>query len=83
MMVLRPSYTPTTKYMKECNIPDNSILDEDSKPFNDLDYGSFAIKTLKHVDLLEAKSIDYMAFNPIRYPYFQEMSPTQLDLLLI
>jgi len=52
-------------------------------PFDDLDYGSFARKTLRPVDLLEAKSIDYMASNPICYPYLQEMSLAQLDLLVV
>jgi hypothetical protein len=38
---------------------------------------------LRPTDLLKAKSIDYMASNPSCYPYLQERSPTQLDLLLV
>jgi len=51
------------------------VLDENSKPFDGLDCGSFARKTLRLAYLLEAKSIDCMASNPICYPYLQEMSP--------
>jgi hypothetical protein len=83
MMGLRPFCPHGVEDLKESNIPGNSILDEDSKPFNDLHCGSFVRKTLRHVDLLKAKSIDYMASNPICYPYLQEMSPAQLDLLLM
>jgi hypothetical protein len=79
MMGLGPSCPPTTKDLKECNILGNSVLNENSKPFNDPDYGSFARKTLRHANLLEVKSIDCMAFNPICYRYLQEMSPAQLD----
>jgi len=62
--------------LKESDILGNSILDEDSKPFD-----SFARKTLRLANLFEAKSIDCMASNPICYPYLQEMSLAQLDLL--
>ncbi len=65
----KPFYPRATKNLKECNIPGNSILDENSKPFNDHDYGSFVRKTLRHANLFEAKSIDCMASNPICYPH--------------
>jgi len=81
MMGLGPSCPPRVEDLKKSNILGNFILDENSKPFDDLDCGSFVRKTLRPVDLIEAKSIDYMAFNPICYSYFQEMSPAQLDLL--
>jgi hypothetical protein len=69
--------------LKESNNLGNFVLDENSMPFDDPNCGSFARKTLRPVDLLEAKSTDYMASNPICYPYLQEMSLAQLDLLLV
>jgi hypothetical protein len=78
---LGPSCLPVAEDLKESNIPSNSVLDEDSKPFDDHECGSFARKALRLADLLEAKSIDCMASNSICYPYFQEMSLAQLDLL--
>jgi len=83
MMGLGPSCPLRAEDLKESNIPSNFVLDENSMPFDDLDCGSFARKTLRHVDLLEAKSIDCMASNPICYLYLQEMSLAQLDLLLV
>jgi hypothetical protein len=83
MMGLGPFCPPRVEDLKESNIHGNFVLDENSKPFDDPDCGSFVIKTLKLADLLEAKSIDYMASNPICYLYIQEMSPAQLDLLLV
>ncbi len=74
MMGLGPFCPPGIKDLKEYNISVNSVLDEDSKLFDGLDCGSFARKTLRPTDLLEAKSIDCMASNLICYPYFQEMS---------
>jgi hypothetical protein len=82
MMGLGPSCPLGVENLKEPNIPSNFVLDEDSKPFDDPNCGSFARKTLRHANLLEAKSIDCMASNPICYPYLQEMSLGQLDLLL-
>ncbi len=67
---LGPSCLPTAEDLKESHIHSNFVLDEDSKPFDDHDYGSFARKALRPADLLEAKSIDCMASNPICYPYF-------------
>ncbi len=82
-MGLRPSCPFIAENLKESNIPGNFVLDEDSKPFNVPNCGSFARKTLWPTDLLEAKYIDCMASNPICYPHFQEMSLAQLDLLLV
>ncbi len=83
MGLLGPSCPLGAEDLKESNILGNFVLDEDSKPFDDFDYGSFTRKTLRPSNLFEAKSIDCMASNPICYPYFQEMSLIQLDLLLM
>jgi hypothetical protein len=64
MMGLGPSCPPAAEGLKQSDIPGNSVLDEDSKPFGDPDCGSFARKALRPADLLEAKSIDCMASNP-------------------
>jgi hypothetical protein len=40
--------------LKECNIPNNFVLNENSMPFDDLDCGSFVRKTLRPANLLEA-----------------------------
>jgi hypothetical protein len=80
---LKPSCPLVVEDFKESDIPSNSILDEILKPFNDHDCGSFARKALGPANLLEAKSIDYMASNPICHPYLQEMNLAQLDLLLV
>jgi hypothetical protein len=45
MMGLRPSCPPRVEDLKKSNIHGNSVLDDDSKPFDDLDCGSFARKT--------------------------------------
>jgi hypothetical protein len=75
MMGLGPSCPLGAEDLKDSNILGNYILDEDSKPFDDLDCGSFVRKTLRPTNLLEAKSIDYMASNPICYLYFEENEP--------
>jgi hypothetical protein len=60
----RTFLSPAAEGLKESNIPGNSVLDENSKPFDDPDCDSFSRKEPRPADLLEAKSIDCMASNP-------------------
>jgi hypothetical protein len=64
MMGLGPFCPHGAEELKESNILGNSILDENSKPFDDPDCGSFVINSLRFADLLEAKFIDYHDFQP-------------------
>ncbi len=68
-MGLEPSCPLRAEDLKESKNLGNFVLDENSMPFDDLDRDSFARKTLRPVDLLEAKCTNYMASNPICYPY--------------
>jgi len=54
MMDLRPFCPLGVEDLKESNIPGNFVLDQNSMPFDDLDCGSFARKTLRLANLLEA-----------------------------
>jgi len=50
MMGRGPSCPPAAEGLKESDIPGNSVLDEDSKPFNDPDCGSSARKEPRPAD---------------------------------